>query len=253
MYETLDYDFQLILRMRDLDQLKRNFLHQFVSSMVVVSKNTIIIRLNPTTSRNEFEVAILQYNVEHPEYAPFQELSTFQGERIFRAGSRQSHRHVAASNRPRGAPDPSLQEVVATFRGAPMHSFVSLVDNFLAGCKDAMRRNDPDLPDFTMTAHPFMDRGQLTGKVLVTCPQLEAMRIWYLDYHDFQWHSDDGRQTIEIRLSNEMFERELQSSRIRLLAAGQQLPYQLSMLITRDGDLPAGHLKPGRNVRQQQP
>ena len=76
MYETLDYDFQLILRMRDLDQLKRNFLHQFVSSMVVVSKNTIIIRLNPTTSRNEFEVAILQYNVEHPEYAPFQELST---------------------------------------------------------------------------------------------------------------------------------------------------------------------------------
>ena len=129
-----------------------------------------------------------------------------------------------------------------------MHSFISLVDHFLANCRNAMRRHDPDLPDFTMTAFPLMYRGQLTGRVLVTCPNVEVMRIWFLDYHDFQWLSDDGRQTIEIRLSNEMFERELQSSRIRLLVAGQQLPYDLSVIISRDGDLPAGHLMPGRNV-----
>ena len=129
-------------------------------AMAVVSKVTIIVRLNPATSRDVFELALLQYNVEHPENAPFLELMDYRGTRIFRAGSRQAHRLMVASNRPRGAPDPTLQEVVATFRGAPMHSFVELVGTFLANCRTAMRHNDSDLPDFRMTAYPFMERGR---------------------------------------------------------------------------------------------
>ena len=125
-----------------------------------------------------------------------------------------------------------------------MHSFAELVDHWLANCRTAMRHNDTDLPDFQMAAYPFMDRGQLTSRVLVTCDDLEVMRIWYTEYRDFQWLSDDGTQTIEIRLSNEMFEREIQSTRIRMVAAGAQLSYDLSRIISRDGDLPAGQLMP---------
>ena len=74
------------------------------------------------------------------------------------------------------------------------------------------------------------------------------MRIWYTEYRDFQWLSDDGTQTIEIRLANEMFERELQSTRIRMVVASSQMSYDLSRIIYRGGDLPAGHLMPGRRV-----
>ena len=167
---------------------------------------------------------------------------------VFRAASSRVTRHVAASQRPAGAPDWAAQELQASFRGLPDFAFDRISRMIMDGVVDDLRNVDADLPSFHIDIHRFYERGIRTSRLLFTGMTVEIARIVFYHYRHFTFSADTGSQHAEMELRNVQFELELGDWRTRYFAnAGPPIPYRLSQYISRWGSAPAGEL-PGRPV-----
>ena len=211
--------------------------------MGVLSKRKVVFTIRPGMDSQMVLQQLLAFNSDHPESPPFVAMWDHAGRRIFRAVSRRTARQVAAAQRPSGAPDPTPYEIIMKIKGCPLHKLRAVVPDFLARAVAYLRQHDSAFPDVTVTPWYFMERGQDTGRVMLTGLALNEARVFYYEFRGFVWSTGDGAQHMELDLSNPAFEEELKDWSTRQAASSPApLPMALSDYMTVHGRLPAGNL-----------